>query len=72
MKLANRLKKIRLRNHLTQEALAGKVDVTRQTIIAIEKGKFGPTVTLALSLAQVLDVSVEELFWLEPEEKKDE
>jgi putative transcriptional regulator len=64
MKLSNRLKEIRLKNQLTQEALAEAVDVTRQTIIAIEKGKFGPTVTLALALASVLDVTVEDLFWL--------
>lgn len=68
MILANRLKEIRLRNQLTQEALADRVDVTRQTIIAIERRKFGPTVTLALSLARVLGVTVEELFWLESEE----
>ncbi len=65
MRLANRLKEVRLNNQLTQQALADAVDVTRQTIIAIEKGKFGPTVTLALALAGVLNVTVEDLFWLE-------
>lgn len=68
MELKNRLKEIRQDNNLTQEALANAVDVTRQTIIAIEKGKFGPTVTLALALAQTLQVRVEDLFWLEAEE----
>lgn len=67
MKLHNRLKEIRQKNDLTQEALADAVEVTRQTIIAIEKGKFGPTVTLALALAQKLEVRVEDLFWLEPD-----
>lgn len=65
MKLANRLKEIRLQNNLTQEELANAIQVTRQTIIAIEKGKFGPTVSLALELARVLHVRVEDLFWLE-------
>jgi putative transcriptional regulator len=65
MELNNRLKKVRLERDFTQEALADAVGVTRQTIIAIEKGKFGPTVTLALALAQELGVSVEDLFWLE-------
>lgn len=65
MKLYNRLKEVRQDNNFTQEALADAVEVTRQTIIAIEKGKFGPTVTLALALAQTLEVSVEDLFWLE-------
>jgi putative transcriptional regulator len=67
MKLNNRLKEIRQDKNLTQEALADTVEVTRQTIIAIEKGKFGPTVTLALALAHTLDVRVEDLFWLEPD-----
>lgn len=70
MKLENRLKEVRLKNNLTQEALADSVEVTRQTIIAIEKGKFGPTVSLALALARVLGVSVEELFWLEQNDRK--
>jgi putative transcriptional regulator len=65
MKLNNRLKEVRLERNFTQEALADAVGVTRQTIIAIEKGKFGPTVTLALALARELGVSVEYLFWLE-------
>jgi len=65
MKLNNRLRDVRQANNFTQEALADAVEVTRQTIIAIEKGKFGPTVTLALALAQVLEVKVEDLFWLE-------
>ncbi len=65
MKLANRLKEIRLQNNLTQEDLANAIQVTRQTIIAIEKGKFGPTVSLALELARALHVRVEDLFWLE-------
>jgi len=64
MQLENCLKEIRQNKNLTQEDLAGQVGVTRQTIIAIEKKKFGPTVALALRLAQVLDISVEELFWL--------
>lgn len=66
MKLHNRLKEVRQAKNYTQESLSEAVYVTRQTIIAIEKGKFGPTVTLALALAQVLDVRVEDLFWLEP------
>ena len=68
MKLKNRLKEVRLKSNLTQEALANAVEVTRQTIIAIEKGKFGPTVSLALALTRVLDVRVEDLFWLEPDD----
>ena len=47
---------------LTQEDLAEKVSVTRQTIIAIEKGNYTPSVLLALKLAEVFNVSVEKLF----------
>ena len=65
MKLCNRLKDIRLEKQLTQESLADAVGVTRQSIIAIEKSKFIPSVKLALELAQALGVSLEELFWLE-------
>jgi putative transcriptional regulator len=61
----NRLKEFRQHKDLTQEALAAAVDVSRQTIIAIEKSKFVPSVRLALELAAALDVSVEDLFWLD-------
>lgn len=47
---------------LTQEQLAEKVGVTRQTIIAIERGNYTPSVLLALKLAEVFSVSVESLF----------
>lgn len=49
---------------LTQASLAKCVGVTRQTIIAIEKGNYTPSVLLALKLAQALQKNVEELFWL--------
>ena len=48
---------------LTQEEIAEKVSVTRQTIIAIEKGNYTPSVALALDLARVFKCSVEEVFW---------
>ena len=47
---------------LTQEELAEAVGVTRQTIIAIEKGNYVPSVLLALKLAKAFDTSVEQLF----------
>lgn len=65
MNLQNKLKDVRLQRELTQEALAEKVGVTRQTIIAIEKEKFVPSVKLALELAHALGVSLDDLFWLE-------
>lgn len=52
----------RTRLGLTQEELAQKVGVTRQTVIAIERGNYTPSVLLALKLAEVFSVSVESLF----------
>ncbi len=55
-----------LRGHagLTQEELAAKIDVSRQTIIAIEKGNYTPSVLLALKIARVFKSHVEEIFSL--------
>ncbi|MCL9972148.1 MAG: helix-turn-helix transcriptional regulator [Candidatus Pacebacteria bacterium] len=55
---------MRLQADLTQVALAEKVGVTRQTIIAIEKGDYTPSVSLALRLAKVFKTPVEDLFTL--------
>ncbi|MBD3222569.1 helix-turn-helix domain-containing protein [bacterium] len=62
--------KRRRRHHgdLTQQQLADMVGVSRQTIVSIEKGKYNPTVGLALSLARALGVTVEQLFQLDPGE----
>ena len=53
---------------MTQQQLAAAVRVTRQTIIAIEKGNFNPSVKLALKIARTLGATVEELFELEKED----
>jgi len=60
--LSSHVREHRLRAGLTQEELARAVGVTRQTIIAIEKGNYPPSVLLALRLARRLGVTVEELF----------
>ena len=65
MKLHNRLREIRLQKGLTQEVLANSVSVTRQTIIAVEKDRFVPSVKLALELASALGVALADMFWLE-------
>jgi putative transcriptional regulator len=67
--MINFLRKYRfLAGELTQQELADRVQVSRQTILAIEKGNFNPSVRLALKLAQVLKTKPEEIFILE---KKD-
>jgi putative transcriptional regulator len=60
--IKNKVYDLRAKKNLTQEELAQKVGVTRQTIIAIEKGNYTPSVLLALKLAKVFAVSVESLF----------
>ena len=55
----------RLRAGLTQEELAARIGVTRQTVLAIEKGNYTPSVVLALRLAAVLGTTVEGLFDLD-------
>ncbi len=62
MTIANNIKKLRGERSLTQEQLAGTVNVSRQTIIAIEKGNYVPSLLLAMQLAKFFKVSVEELF----------
>ena len=60
----NILKVWRARFDLTQEDLAKKADVTRQTIIAIEKGDYNPSVELALKISMIFKINVEEIFYL--------
>ncbi|MBV7273113.1 helix-turn-helix transcriptional regulator [Clostridiaceae bacterium UIB06] len=62
--MENRIKELRKQNKLTQEDLANLVNVTRQTINAIENNKYDPTLELAMNLAKCLGTSVEELFQL--------
>lgn len=65
-RLENELRMRRAMANLTQEQVADAVGVTRQTIIAIEKGNYAPSVLLALRLASFLGCSVEDLFHEEP------
>jgi putative transcriptional regulator len=65
-RIDNRVQELRLAAGLTQEQLAEKAGVTRQTIIAIEKGNYAPSVVLALKLGHILKVSVEHLFRITP------
>ena len=63
--MKNKVKEIREQHSLTQEQLAQKIGVSRQSIISIEKGYYVPTTVLALKIAGVLKVTTEELFTLE-------
>jgi putative transcriptional regulator len=53
-------------NEMTQQVLAEKIGVTRQTVIAIEKGKYSPSLELAFRMAAVFDLPLEEVFQYDP------
>ena len=61
----NRIKEVRGELGLTQAELAEKVGVTRKTVNTVENAVFTPSALLALKLAQALNVTVEQLFWIE-------
>jgi putative transcriptional regulator len=61
-KLRTRIKELRARYDLTQEELANKVGVRRETILFLEKGKYNPSLKLAYDIAKVLKSKMEEVF----------
>jgi putative transcriptional regulator len=60
--MKNRIKVFRAMHDLTQEDLAKEIGVTRQTILAIEKGKYVPSLDLAFKIARHFKVTIEEIF----------
>ena len=61
--LTNNIRRLRFENgQMTQQELADKVGVTRQTIIATESGKYAPSLPLAFKIAQTFGVSIETVF----------
>lgn len=62
------MKEFRGEKGISQEALAGAVGVTRQTILFLEKGKYNPSLRLAWRISGVLDRSIEEIFSFDDEE----
>ena len=68
MPLYNRLKEHRARLGVNQQEMGHLAGVSRQTISQIERGDYSPSVTLALKLARICDVTVEEIFTYEEEE----
>ncbi len=67
MPLLNRLKEHRVRLNVNQHEMGVLVGVSRQTISLIERGDYSPSVTLALKIAKVLGVTVEDIFSYEEE-----
>lgn len=69
MAIENNIKMYRAKYNLTQSELAKKVQVTRQTIISLEKGSYVPSLELAMNLSETFNVSVETIFY--KQEKKE-
>ncbi len=65
-KVKNRIRRLRFDNdEMTQQELANKVGCTRQTIIALEQGKYVPSITLAFQIARAFRVTLEDVFQYE-------
>ena len=68
-RINNNIRALRFFNdEMTQQQLAKKVGVTRQTIIALEQGKYSPSLELAFRIAHVFNVPLEEVFSYDPED----
>lgn len=66
--MKNIVKEKRSEHHITQEQLSILLNVSRQTVISLEKGKYKPSLVLAHKLAQVFECSIEDLFQFEGDE----
>lgn len=69
MQLRNRVKELRARYNMTQSELAEEVEVTRQTIVALEKGNYIPSLLLAMKISTTFNLPIEEIFFLEEEKE---
>lgn len=71
IKLTNTIRKLRFfANEMTQQELADRAGVSRQTVIAVEAGKYSPSLELAFRIADVFGVPIGEVFGHEPEGEK--
>ncbi len=66
--MKNRLEEERSRRGWTQQELADRVEVSRQTVISLERGRYNPSIILAFRLARLLDTRIEDLFLYEEED----
>ena len=67
--MRNRLEEIRKAKGITQEDLANALEVSRQTVGALENGGYNPSIILAFKIARFFDVAIEEVFIYEEDEK---
>jgi putative transcriptional regulator len=68
--LKNNINEYRKKYGFSQDKLAEKLGVSRQTIISIEKGKYNPSLPLAMMIAELFQTTVENIFFLEKEDYK--
>ena len=67
--MKNRLEEIRKAKGITQEELANALEVSRQTVGSLVNGRYNPSIILAFKIARFFDVSIEEVFIYEEDEK---
>mgnify|MGYP000687923717 CR=1 FL=1 len=72
MKLKNKIKELRKERNMTQQQLADAVHVSSRTIISLEQGKYNPSLMLAYRIAVLFDTTIEELYCLEENKKKED
>ena len=65
--MKNKIAELRSTNKLTQDDLAKKLDVSRQTIISLEKEKYNPSIMLAYKIARIFSLSIEDIFLFDNE-----
>ncbi len=70
--MKNRVRELRMAAKLTQEGLAKLVHVSSRTILSIEKGRFNPSLMLAYRIAEVFGTSVEELYCLKENKRRED
>ena len=66
--MKTKIKEFRIKENLTQNDLAEKVRVRRETIVFLEKGKYNPSLKLAYQIAKILNTKIEDLFEFEEED----
>jgi putative transcriptional regulator len=72
LSMKNRLRVIRAERNWSQADLAEKLDVSRQTINAVETGKYDPSLPLAFKIARLVDMKIEEIFIFDDNETPDD
>lgn len=70
--MKNRLEAIRKQGGMTQESLAALLEVSRQTIGSLEKGRYNPSIILAFKIARLFDLQIEDIFIFEEEDQDEQ